>query len=65
MDAMMTRIMNSFTFRHDALNADTYRRAGISEDFVQRAISTPSTDLWVPPHDVLVQAGVVHEILQP
>jgi ATP-dependent protease ClpP protease subunit len=65
MDPMMTRIMNSFTFRHDTLNADTYRRAGISEDFVERAISTPSTDLWVPPHDILVQAGVVHEILQP
>jgi ATP-dependent protease ClpP protease subunit len=64
MDAMMTRIMNSLTFRHDALNADYYRQAGFDEAFIERALTTPSTDLWVPPHDALVQAGVVHEVLQ-
>lgn len=63
MDEMMTRIMNSLTFRSDALNAEYYRRAGIDEAFIERAVTTPSTDLWVPSHDVLVQAGVVHEIL--
>lgn len=63
-DAMMTRIMNSLTFRHDTLNADYYREAGFDEAFIARAVATPSTDLWVPSHDVLLQAGVVHEILQ-
>ena len=65
MDPMMTRIMNALTFRSDALNAEYYRRAGFDEAFVERAVTTPSTDLWVPPQDVLLQAGVVHEVLQP
>lgn len=64
MDPMMTRLMNSFTFRHDSLNAETYRRAGISEPFIERAINTPSTDLWVPPHQVLINEGVIHEVVQ-
>jgi pSer/pThr/pTyr-binding forkhead associated (FHA) protein len=64
MDPMMSRIMNSFTFRHDSLNAKYYRLAGIAEEFIERAVATPSTDLWVPPHDVLVDAGVVHRILE-
>lgn len=63
MDAMMTRIMNSLTFRHDSLNADYYRQAGFDEAFIERAVTTPSTDLWVPTQDVLLQAGVVHEVL--
>lgn len=65
MDAMMTRIMNSLTFRHDSLNADYYRQAGFDELFVLRAIATPSTDLWVPSHEDLLTARVVHEVLEP
>ena len=65
MDPMMTRIMNSLTFRSDRLNAQYYRQAGIDDAFIERAISTPSTDLWVPPHDVLLQANVIHEVLPP
>jgi ATP-dependent protease ClpP protease subunit len=65
MDPMMTRIMNALTFRSDALNGEYYRRAGFDAAFVERAITTPSTDLWVPPQDVLIQAGVVHEVVQP
>lgn len=63
MDAMMTRIMNSLTFRSDALNARYYRQAGFDDAFIERAVTTPSTDLWVPSQDVLLQANVVHEVL--
>ena len=60
----MTRVMNSFTFRHDRHNAAYYRRAGISEPFIQRAISTPSRDLWVPTHQQLRDNGVVTQIIR-
>ncbi|MEM7778501.1 MAG: FHA domain-containing protein [Pseudomonadota bacterium] len=62
MDEMMTRIMNVITMRADSLNAQYYRRAGVSEDFIRRAISTPSTELWVPSHNILVEHGVVTRI---
>jgi len=63
MDAMMTRIMNALTFRSDTLNAEYYRRAGFDEAFIERAVTTPSTDLYVPTTDVLLQANVVHDVL--
>lgn len=64
MDPMMTRIMNSLTFASDRLNAEYYRRAGIDEAFIERAVTTPSTDLWVPSHEVMLQANVIHEVLE-
>ncbi len=63
MDEMMTRIMNAFTLQHDELNAQYYRQAGFAEDFILRAITTPSVDLWVPTIEQLVQAGVVTRVL--
>lgn len=63
MDVMMTRIMNALTFRSDSLNADYYRQAGFDEAFIERAVTTPSTDLYVPTTDVLLHANVVHEVL--
>lgn len=65
MDEMMTRIMNGFTMLHDDLNANYYIEAGFDQQFVQRAVTTPSTDLWIPTTQQLLDAGVLTEIIQP
>lgn len=36
-----------------------YRRAGLSEKFVQKVIATPSADMWYPAHGELISEGVV------
>jgi hypothetical protein len=36
-----------------------YEKAGLPEYFVNRAIDTPSDQMWYPTHDVLLSAGVV------
>ena len=65
MDEMMTRIMNGFTMIHDDLNANYYLEAGFDPQFVQRAVNTPSTDLWIPTTQQLLDAGVITEIIPP
>lgn len=62
-DPMMTRIMNAVTFGHDALNAEYLRRAGVAEPFIQRAYSTPATDLWIPTIPELQQANAITGVL--
>jgi hypothetical protein len=39
-----------------------YRLQNIDEDFLKRAFSSPHKDIWYPPHDELVKAGIVHQI---
>ncbi|HEX8125099.1 MAG TPA: hypothetical protein VF548_05905 [Allosphingosinicella sp.] len=36
-----------------------YLAAGVDERFVQRAMTTPAQGIWVPPADLLVEAGVL------
>ena len=64
MDEMMSRIMNALTLRNDRLNASYYLRAGFDPAFVERAVTTPSTELFIPPVADLQRAGVVTIVLQ-
>ena len=63
MDEMMTRIMNALTLRNDRQNANYYLTAGFDPQFVERAVSTPSSDLLVLPPSELQRLGVVTQIL--
>ncbi len=63
MDEMMTRIMNALTLRNDRQNANYYLAAGFDAQFVERAVSTPSSDLLVLPPSELQRLGVVTQIL--
>lgn len=42
-----------------------YVAAGISPDFVDRAMSTPSSEVWFPDRDHLLRARVVSAFVQP
>ncbi len=46
----------------DHAMADWMRERGVTESFIQQALSTPGWDLWVPGEKVLLSAGVLHEI---
>jgi hypothetical protein len=39
--------------------ADTYRAAGFDAKFIEKALATPWKDMWRPPVEVLITAGVV------
>lgn len=43
----------------------TLRKAGIDGSFIERVAETPSTSVWAPTHDELLEAGVVHQIGVP
>lgn len=38
---------------------DIFAAAGFNKAFVDRALSTPSSEIWEPPADVLMQAGAI------
>lgn len=42
-----------------------YVAAGIAPDFVDRALSTPSAEIWFPERDHLLRARVVSAFVQP
>lgn len=44
---------------------DSYHEAGVHAVFIERALSTPSTDMWYPGPAELVTAKVVHEFRSP
>lgn len=37
---------------------------GVSAPFVERAFSTPASDMWYPPHDQLMSEGIIHDVTQ-
>ncbi len=39
--------------------ADIYSAAGFDARFIEKALATPNDDLWKPPTEVLIKAGVV------
>lgn len=39
-----------------------FMESGVNEDFVERMFSAPSSGMWFPSTDELLQAGYVHEI---
>lgn len=49
----------------DHFVANFYRRRGVPEDFVQRALGTPGWDLWEPGHEGLIKAGVANSETPP
>lgn len=44
-------------------DAEFMQEQGVSKQFIERAFSEPHTQLWRPPHQVLLEANVVSEIL--
>ena len=40
-----------------------YREQNIDEEFIQKAFRTPHKDIWFPRPDQLLNAGVVHVIM--
>lgn len=38
---------------------DIYSSAGFDSKFIEKALATPSDDIWKPPAEVLIKAGVV------
>ncbi len=40
-----------------------YLKKGINKKFVDKAFSTPHNDMWVPSHYELLEAGVVHKVV--
>lgn len=45
-----------------AQNRRDYVEAGIAEDFIDRAMTTPPSEMWYPSHSVLVEAGVLTSV---
>lgn len=43
----------------DQKERDEMRRAGISEDFINRVLATPSHDIWFPSLEEMQRAGVI------
>jgi hypothetical protein len=43
----------------DDLQLKVFNAAGFDSRFIERALSTPHKDLWMPPPDVLLAAGVI------
>lgn len=41
----------------------TLRAYGAPNDFITKAFSTPSTSMWYPTHDELLQARIVHQVV--
>ena len=42
-----------------------YQRRGISQDFIDRMFKAKQDDLWYPTVDEMLDAGVVHEVVNP
>lgn len=42
-----------------SLAQETYRRAGLSSDFIAKIVSTPHDKVWYPSHDELLAQGVL------
>lgn len=45
--------------REQAHDIALMRGIGVSEDFLERMFQQPHEGIWMPPHDVLVDAGIV------
>ena len=43
---------------------DAYEAAGLSEAFISKALRTPSTTMWYPSDEILIEAGAVHLFTQ-
>ncbi len=43
---------------------DAYEAAGLSEAFISKALRTPSTTMWYPSDEILIEAGAVHLLTQ-
>lgn len=37
---------------------------GVSKIFLERAFSTPSSEIWYPPHRELILEGIIHDVTQ-
>ncbi|PSJ16106.1 hypothetical protein [Nitrosomonas supralitoralis] len=42
-----------------------YERRGISQHFIDRIFATKQDDLWYPTVDEMINAGVIHEVVEP
>jgi membrane-bound ClpP family serine protease len=42
--------------------ADYYRARGAEEDFIKKALDTPSFDLWIPEHGDMLKAGYANKL---
>ena len=43
---------------------EAYEAAGLSEAFISKALRTPSTTMWYPSDEILIEAGAVHLFTQ-
>jgi ATP-dependent protease ClpP protease subunit len=53
---------------HEELNSHfvtALRKRGIQKEFINKALSTPSQEMWYPTHTELKQANVIDEIVDP
>lgn len=40
------------------------KKYGISDEFIEKAVNTPSNNMWYPSHKVLKQEGIVNAVLE-
>lgn len=49
--------------RGDALQRRIFRSAGVSDAFINRALSTPFENVWTPSEDILLKSKIVTEVV--
>jgi ATP-dependent protease ClpP protease subunit len=42
----------------------SYRRSGMPDEFINRALETPPSEMWLPSRDELTEAGIVTDFLE-
>lgn len=51
--------------KEQATDLKLFQQQGVKKDFLDKLFNTPHDDLWYPPLDEMLHAGVVHGIVNP